>query len=62
MLDHAWLIPGLILTGLYLYAPVIVLGLGHLGDLQAGGWLGIASGVAFLLAAILNGWPEKTQL
>ena len=62
LFDHAWLIPGLILAGLYLYAPVIVLGLGRLGDLHAGGWLGMASGVAFLVAAILNGWSEKTRV
>jgi len=53
-LDQLWLLPGLVLGGIALFAPLTALGAGHIGDLQTGGWLGVVSCGLFVAAGIVN--------
>ena len=53
-LDQIWLLPALVLGGLDLLLPLEALGAGNIGDLQTGGWLGVAACGLFLAAGIVN--------
>lgn len=59
--DHVWPLPGLVLGGLALFLPLSALGNGVLGELKAGGWLGVASCGLFLVAGVLNAIPESAR-
>lgn len=56
-LDQAWLLPALVLGGLYLFFPIGAWGEGATGRLGEGAWLGVAACALFVLAGILNAIP-----
>jgi hypothetical protein len=56
-LDRAWLLPALVLGGLYLFFPIGTWGEGETGHLGVAAWLGVAAAGLFVLAGILNAFP-----
>jgi hypothetical protein len=57
-LDQLWLLPGLVLGGIALFLPLSALGNGNIDELKVGGWLGVAACGVFLVAGVLNAYPE----
>jgi uncharacterized protein DUF2510 len=59
-LDQVWLLPALVLGGLFLFFPIGAWGGGETGQLGVGAWLGVAACGCFVLAGILNAIPEPS--
>ena len=58
-IDHVWVLPGLVLGGIAVFIPLSALGNGALDELEAGGWLGVASCGLFLIAGVLVAIPAS---
>lgn len=61
LLDHLWLIPGLVLGGFCIFLPITVVSTGNGSALKAGAWLGVAAAGVFAVAAVVNAIPVPEQ-
>src|SRR5262249_43935784 len=53
------MVPGALLLGFYAWVPALA-AFGHLGDVGAGGWLGLAGGVLAFVGAWLGSQSQGT--
>jgi hypothetical protein len=59
--DRLWMLAGMTLGGFFLLIPISVTGADSARDLRAGGWLGFASLVLFLVAGALLPLSSSSQ-